>query len=60
MVVINRCRKCGSVPELIKVGDYKEYFIVKCPKCHHTEANYDEASTTERGAIRIWNKRSRK
>lgn len=59
MVVIKHCHKCGAVPELIRVGDLKEYFIVKCPECYHTEAKYDEASITERDAIRIWNKRSK-
>lgn len=48
------CCKCGGAPEIIRVGDQKEYFLVRCSKCYHSTNKYDEASLTESHALRVW------
>lgn len=60
MRAIHHCIKCGSVPEIIRVGDNKEYFTVHCPKCYWNPAPSNEATLTITGAIRFWNKACKK
>lgn len=56
MLIPDLCSNCGSVPEIANVGDWKKYYICRCPKCGWTSAKTNEASTTIHGAIKIWNK----
>ena len=49
--------KCGNTPNVVKVGDRKTLFVVKCNKCGLILANYHEASNLPTGAIRLWNNR---
>ena len=59
---IEPCFLCGKQfwsemqPKVISVGDYKNYFIVKCPKCG-LSVWYHEAAPTEEQAIELWNDR---
>lgn len=53
---VELCRKCGSPPEVVHVGDDKQYRICRCSKCGWTPAKTNEAASTLREAIRIWNK----
>lgn len=61
---IEPCILCGKQfwnkmqPQIISVGDYKSYFIVKCPKCG-LSVFWDEAKPTEEQAIELWNNRMR-
>lgn len=61
---IEPCILCGKQfwdkmqPQIISVGDYKNYFIVMCPKCRLT-VYLDEARPTEEQAIELWNDRMR-
>ena len=56
MLKVRRCKKCGGIPVVNRVGDDKNYFIIRCSSCQYTSANYDEASLTVKSAVRIWNK----
>ena len=58
--MINPCYKCNVAPELRAVGDWKQYFVYICPKCHDTPVRSDEARLTEWGARKIWNKATRR
>ena len=51
---------CEDLPLVRMVGDWKDLFVVECPGCGYTAAEPHEASTTPRGAIRLWNRRSRR
>lgn len=51
------CPVCKSYPKIIRVGDWKQFFTVKCINCGKIVANYWEAGRTEKEAIKIWNKR---
>lgn len=59
---IEPCILCGKQfwdkmqPQIISVGDYKSYFIVKCPKCG-LSVFWDEAMPTKKQAIQLWNDR---
>ncbi len=57
---VNLCPKCGSSPEIVNVGDSKQYRIYRCSKCGWTPIKPNEAFLTLRGAIRAWNKECRK
>lgn len=57
---VDLCRKCGSPPEIVHVGDNKQYRICKCSKCGWIPIKPNEACLTLRGAIRAWNKECRK
>ena len=54
------CSKCGSIPEIVVVGDNKTSYIVRCPKCGWKAADTNRANLTVQGAIRVWNKECRK
>ena len=56
MLKVRRCKKCGGIPVVNRVGDDKNYFVIRCSSCHYTPAQYDEASLTVKSAVRIWNK----
>lgn len=59
---IEPCILCGKQfwskmqPKVISVGDYKNYYIVRCPKCG-LSVHYYEATPTEEQAIELWNDR---
>lgn len=52
------CKYCGGRAELVRVGDYKEYFAYRCAHCHQFHARHSEARRTPWGAKRIWNRRA--
>lgn len=44
-------------PECVCIGDQKDLWVAKCPKCGFTPAYYDEAQPTRRRALKLWNKK---
>ena len=61
-MLIEPCFFCGKQfvlqPKVKTVGDYKNYFMVECPRCR-LSVPYDEAKPTEEQAIELWNNRMR-
>lgn len=53
---IKLCPVCKNNPEIIRVGDNKQFFTVKCVNCGKIVANCWEAGRTEKEAAEIWNK----
>lgn len=53
---IEPCPKCSCKPMYVRVGDNKQYAILRCPYCGYVPAKLDEARSTRRGAIKVWNK----
>lgn len=51
------CPVCKKYPQIIKVGDWKQFFAVKCTNCGKVIANCWEAGRTKKEAAEIWNKR---
>jgi len=51
--------KCGCDPLLFRVGDSKQYYLLKCPACYRMVDNYDDASPTLDAAISKWNTKMR-
>lgn len=51
------CKYCGGKAELVRVGDWKEYFAYRCSKCQKYHARHSEARLTPQGAKRVWNGR---
>ena len=56
MDAVKICRKCAGKPELISVGDMKQFYVYRCKSCLSTPVKGDEARLTERAARRIWNR----
>ena len=54
----NLCPKCGGVPTFQLVGDNRNLIIAICSKCGYCAARPGEARNTEKGALKIWNKRT--
>lgn len=50
------CPACNGSPKIIKVGDDKQFFAVRCNDCGKFVANCWEAGRTEKEAAGIWNK----
>lgn len=53
------CKYCGGKPELVRVGDYKDFFAYQCSLCGNFHAKRSEARRTPFGAKRVWNKRAK-
>lgn len=51
------CPFCGGEPELRRVGDNKQYNVYFCSQCGQTPVRCGEATMTQRGARKMWNKR---
>lgn len=58
MSELKPCKYCGGKPELVNVGDWKQYYAYRCSNCHQYHAKHSEAALTKWGAKRVWNKRS--
>lgn len=56
---VELCPRCGSLPEVHKVGDRKALFALFCPKCQVTYIRLCEARHSLHGAKHIWNRRVR-
>lgn len=56
MNAVKICRRCGGKPELIRVGDMKEFYVYRCKSCLSIPAKSYEGKITERAARRIWNR----
>lgn len=57
---IEPCPKCKEVDiALLRCGDWKRYHVIYCRNCGYTPAKTCEASLTLRGALRLWNRRTR-
>ena len=50
------CPVCGCKPVVRYVGDYKQFFILQCPYCGYIAAKIDEARSSKRDAIKVWNR----
>ncbi|MBO4676820.1 MAG: hypothetical protein J5633_04675 [Oscillospiraceae bacterium] len=44
---------------MLRCGDWKRYHVIYCRNCGYTPAKTCEASLTLRGALRLWNRRTR-
>lgn len=51
------CPVCSSKPVFRYVGDYKQFFILQCPYCGYIAVKIDEARSSKREAIKVWNRR---
>lgn len=58
MSEFNLCPKCGGVPKCKYVGDNRNFIVAYCSDCGFVPAKACEASFTEKGALKIWNKRT--
>ena len=47
--------KCGCDPLLFKVGDWKQYYLFRCPACGRMWDKPDIASRTIEEAALKWN-----
>ena len=56
MIKVRRCKRCAGIPTINRVGDNKEYLILKCYSCGYTSVKPNEASKTVKSAVRNWNK----
>lgn len=56
---LEKCKHCGGDPVLVKVGDWKQFYVYFCSHCWDTPVYLHEARITPWGAARIWNKRTR-
>lgn len=56
MMELKKCPNCKSIPKIIRIGDWKQFFVVKCISCGKVVANSWEAGRTEKEAVKIWNK----
>ena len=54
------CPICGHDAKLIRVGDWKQYFVYQCAECGYIKAKTSEARLTKRGAKKVWNTRTPK
>lgn len=53
-----KCPKCNNGNLVFNtVGDWKQYYVIECPKCGYIAAESHEARITIPGAIKVWNKR---
>lgn len=52
------CKYCGGKPQLIPVGDFREYYAYRCSNCGEYHAQFGEARCTIRGAKKVWNRRA--
>lgn len=52
------CAFCKGVPRLSRCGDQKEFLVYQCSHCYETPVRYGEARVSERGARKVWNKRT--
>ncbi len=59
MSELKPCKYCGGEPELVRVGDNKEYLAYRCSKCGNFHARRSEARRTPFAAKRVWNKRAK-
>lgn len=50
------CPYCGGLPRIRFVGDFKQFFILRCDNCP-SPLNSGDAKSTFRQAVKIWNKR---
>lgn len=53
---IKICPVCNGSPKIVRVGDWKQFFAVRCNDCGKVIANSWEAGRTEKEAVKIWNK----
>lgn len=51
--------KCGCDPLLFRVGDDKQYYLLRCPVCYMSTDDDDDANTTLESAIDKWNAKMR-
>lgn len=56
MKELSPCPYCGGQPELVRVGDDKQYVIYRCSQCHKTPVKNGDARLTPCGARRMWNR----
>lgn len=56
MIKLHECPYCGGYPKLIRVGDHEEYVVYICEDCYKTPVQYCEASLTDTGAAKVWNR----
>lgn len=54
------CKYCGGTAELVRVGDFKDFFAYRCSCCHKYHAKASEARRTPWGAKRVWNRNENK
>lgn len=52
------CKYCGGKPQLIPVGDFREYYAYRCSNCGKYHAQFGEARCTIKGAKKVWNRRA--
>ncbi len=57
---LSACPLCGHFPELKYVGDNKDLLVYQCAHCGYIAAKNHEAKYTKRGAMKIWNKATKK
>lgn len=55
---LRNCAFCGGIPRLSRCGDQKEFLVYQCSHCYETPVRYHEARVSERGARKVWNKRT--
>ena len=58
MAELKPCPICEGKAKLIKVGDYKNFFVYQCSLCGFVKAKTSDASLTPWGAKRVWNERT--